>query len=133
MPARVTLLVQSGPLAGQRFVFEDRTTCILGRGKDCDPRLLCKPEEPSAPENRKISRHHCLLDINPPDVRIRDFGSLNGTFINGRKIGQRQKHEQPGGAFPEHDLADGDESIRSNAISQIGRIDRKSICAARTN
>ena len=109
MPARITLEVANGPLAGQQFVYEDRTTCIMGRAADCEPRLLCKPEEPNAPENRKISRHHCLLDINPPDVRIRDFGSLNGTYINGQKIGQRQKHERPGGSFPEHDLHDGDE------------------------
>ena len=109
MPAKVTLQIANGPSAGQQFVYEDRTTCIVGRSRDCEPRLLCKPEEPNAAENRKISRHHCLLDINPPDVRIRDFGSLNGTYINGQKIGQRRVHEQPGGSFPEHDLKDGDE------------------------
>ncbi len=109
MPSRVTFAITTGPLAGQQFVYEDRTTCILGRAQDCEPRLLWKPETPKAPENGWISRHHCLLDINPPDVRIRDFGSLNGTFVNGQKIGQRQKHEQPGGSFPEHDLQDGDE------------------------
>jgi pSer/pThr/pTyr-binding forkhead associated (FHA) protein len=35
--------------------------------------------------------------------------SLNGTYVNGLKIGQRQKHERPGGSFPEYDLKDGDE------------------------
>ncbi len=68
MPAKLILQVRNGPLAGQQFVFEDRTTAILGRAKDCDPRLLCNPANPKDPENRKISRHHCLLDINPPDV-----------------------------------------------------------------
>ncbi len=113
MPARVTFEVRNGPLAGQQFVYEDRTTCIMGRAKDCDPRVLCKLEAPNAPENRRISRHHCLLDINPPDVRIRDLGSLNGTYVNGQKIGQRGKHQKPGqvpaASFPEYDLKDGDE------------------------
>jgi hypothetical protein len=53
----------SGPLAGRQFVYEDRTTCLLGRAKDCDPRLLWNPDVPKAPENGWISRHHCLLDI----------------------------------------------------------------------
>ena len=124
MPAKLTLQVRSGPLAGQQFVFEDRTTCILGRAEDCDPRLLCKPEEPKAPENRKISRHHCLLDINPPDVRIRDFGSLNGTYVNGRKIGQRRKgqtaEEASAGRFPEYDLKDGDEIRLGKIVFRVG-------------
>ena len=36
-------------------------------------------------------RRHCLLDINPPDIRVRDFGSLNGTYVNGTMIGQREQ------------------------------------------
>ena len=31
MPARVTLKVTAGKLAGKEFVFEERTTCIIGR------------------------------------------------------------------------------------------------------
>jgi len=36
-----------------------------------------------------------LLDINPPDIRVRDFGSKNGTFVNGEKIGQREAYQTP--------------------------------------
>ena len=84
MPAKITLKVTQGKLNGQEFAFEDRTTCIMGRASDCSPRL------PDDGHHTTIGRHHCLLDINPPDIRIRDFGSLNGTFINGMLIGQRE-------------------------------------------
>jgi eukaryotic-like serine/threonine-protein kinase len=106
MSARVTLQVLRGPLKGQDFVFEERTMCIVGRAKDCHPYI------PTPKGQHSISRHHCLLDINPPDIRIRDFGSLNGTFVNGKKIGQRQKHQSPHevdvSGFAECDLKDGD-------------------------
>jgi hypothetical protein len=101
----VVLTVRSGAAAGQRFAFTERTTCIVGRASGCEPRL--------PPDDRRVSRHHCLLDINPPDVRIRDFGSLNGTFVNGEEIGRRQPGETPEEGyrtvFRERDLTDGDE------------------------
>ncbi len=103
MPARVTLTVQRGPLAGKTFVFAERTTCVIGRGEDCRLRL------PDDPDHRKVSRHHCLLDVNPPDACLRDLGSLNGTYVNGRKIGQRPRHGSAAFAGVEHDLVDGDE------------------------
>jgi len=103
--ATVTLSVRSGPSRGDEFSFHERTTCVVGRAPDCSPRL--------PPDDMQVSRHHCLFDINPPDVRIRDFGSLNGTFVNGEEIGRRKPDETPEQAaltvFPERDLADGDE------------------------
>jgi pSer/pThr/pTyr-binding forkhead associated (FHA) protein len=62
---------------------------LLGRAKDCHPNI------PDDEKHRRISRSHCLLEINPPDIRIRDFGSKNGTFVNGKKIGQREAHHTP--------------------------------------
>jgi pSer/pThr/pTyr-binding forkhead associated (FHA) protein len=35
----------------------------------------------------EVSRLHCLFDIDPPTVRVRDLGSRNGTFVNGMRIG----------------------------------------------
>ena len=107
MPARVQLKVVRGPLTGQLYLFTERTTCVLGRSSDCNLRL------PDDDTHRTVSRHHCLLDINPPDVRVRDFGSLNGTFVNGRKIGQRCNAADAEATVlshdaPEHDLRDGD-------------------------
>jgi eukaryotic-like serine/threonine-protein kinase len=118
MPARVTLKVTRGTLAGEEFAFEDYTTCIIGRGQDCHPKL------PDDEHHRTISRNHCLLDINPPDIRVRDFGSLNGTWVNGQKIGQREKDQSPEEAakmiFPEHDLKDGDEIKLADTVFHVG-------------
>jgi pSer/pThr/pTyr-binding forkhead associated (FHA) protein len=83
MGPTITLIVTRGPLAGQKFVFTEETSCVIGRSRDC---TIVLPQEV---EHLDVSRHHCLLEIAPPILRIRDLGSLNGTFVNGRKIGQR--------------------------------------------
>src|SRR5437899_3063244 len=85
MPARVTLTT---PL-GQPFVFEDRTTALVGKEDDCLIRF------PKDAQHQTISRHHCLFDINPPDLRIRDLRSRNGTYVNGKLIGKRAKGLTP--------------------------------------
>ena len=107
MPAKITVKITQGALSGREFVFGETTCCIIGRASDCSPQL------PMDEAHRTVSRHHCLLDINPPDIRVRDFGSLNGTYVNGKKIGQREKCMSPEeGAkmsFPEYDLKHGDE------------------------
>ncbi len=106
MPAQVNLQVTRGALKGQSYEFSERATCLIGRAEDCHPRL------PDDEAHRTISRHHCLVELNPPAARIRDFGSLNGTYVNGRKIGQRKLgqslSEAAGVAYPEHDLHNGD-------------------------
>ena len=89
MTSKVTLTITGGNLKGQEFTFGSHTTCIISRAKDCHPNI------PDDEKHRRISRSHCLLEINPPDIRIRDFGSKNGTFVNGKKIGQREAHHTP--------------------------------------
>jgi pSer/pThr/pTyr-binding forkhead associated (FHA) protein len=89
MDSTVTLLVTRGPLTGQQFVFDEPTTCHIGRSRECTIVL------PLEAEHLDVSRHHCVLDIAPPTVRVRDLGSLNGTFVNGRKIGQRSATSAP--------------------------------------
>ena len=117
MPASVSLTVIGGSPAGRRFSFSERTTRIAGRADECDPRIV---EE----GRRLVSRHHCLFDINPPDVRVRDFGSLNGTFVNGKMIGRREAGQTPQeGArmgFLEHDLSDGDEVRVGDTVLRVG-------------
>src|SRR3954468_3733715 len=117
MPANVTFTVIRGELLGSEYAFSDRSVCIVGRSPDCHPRL------PDNEMHGTISRHHCLLDINPPDLRVRDFGSLNGTRVNGKIIGQREQHQTPEeGAqipFPEFDLKDGDEIALGNTVFRV--------------
>lgn len=117
MPATVTLTITDGPLEGESFQFDERTTCIMGRGKDCRPKL------PNDAEHQSVSRNHCLLDINPPDIRIRDFGSLNGTIVNGTVIGRRKATESRSTgarkAFREHDLKDGDQIELGETILRV--------------
>lgn len=104
--AMVKLTVVTGARPGTEYVFSERTTAILGRAEDCSPQIL--DDGP----RQQVSRHHCLLDVNPPDVRIRDFGSLNGTHVNHTEIGRRRDGQTPEeGArlqFRERDLVDGD-------------------------
>ena len=118
MSSKVTLTITSGNLKGREFTFDTRTTCIIGRAKDCYPKI------PDDEKHRTISRYHCLLDINPPDIRVRDFGSKNGTFVNGEKIGQREAYQTPEEAaqiqFPEYDLQGGDEFTLSDTSFRVG-------------
>jgi pSer/pThr/pTyr-binding forkhead associated (FHA) protein len=89
MDPTVTLLATRGPLAGRKFVFQEAMNCLIGRSRDCAIVL------PLEREHLDVSRRHCLLEIVPPSVRIRDLGSLNGTSINGKKIGQRGASQLP--------------------------------------
>ncbi|MFH8376586.1 protein kinase domain-containing protein [Streptomyces cyaneofuscatus] len=117
MTATVTLTLLRGQLDTPVFEFSERATCVLGRADDCSPRL------PDDTYHRTVSRHHCLLDINPPEIRIRDFGSRNGTYVNGLKIGQREDgqtaQESATLPFPERDLEDGDEIRIGSTVFRI--------------
>ncbi|MDP5337477.1 MAG: FHA domain-containing protein [Nodularia sp. (in: cyanobacteria)] len=72
-----------------------------------------------------MSRYHCLLDINLPNIKIRDFGSKNGTYLNDHKIGQRAAHQTPEEGtelqFPEYDLKSDDEiQLGDTVFAKIG-------------
>jgi pSer/pThr/pTyr-binding forkhead associated (FHA) protein len=105
MPGTVSLVVTAGPVRGQRFDFTGHDTFVFGRAPDCHARL--------AETDASASRHHFLLEVNPPLARLRDLGSLNGTRVNGVRVGGRTAGESPeeaavrGGA--EVDLRGGDE------------------------
>jgi pSer/pThr/pTyr-binding forkhead associated (FHA) protein len=80
MAGTVKLTVLRGPHKGLRFNFRSRASCVVGRADDCHVRLAHYERD------SWISRHHCQLDIAPPLVRLRDLGSRNGTYLNGRNI-----------------------------------------------
>jgi pSer/pThr/pTyr-binding forkhead associated (FHA) protein len=49
---------------------------LIGRGEDCQLR----------PRSSAISRRHCALIVTESQVSLRDFGSKNGTYVNGERI-----------------------------------------------
>jgi serine/threonine-protein kinase len=102
--ARVTIQLTAGHGAGDSIVCTEPTVLLFGRAKDCRPQY---PHE----GHRAVSRHHCLIEINPPDVRLRDLGSLHGTYVNGTKLGGRPQGTAPDARYasPEIDLAHGTE------------------------
>ncbi len=76
MPTRIVRTVTVGTPSHSEYVFSELTIRLIGRDADCDPQV------PDDEEHRVISRLHCTLDINPPQIRIRDLGSKFDTFLN---------------------------------------------------
>jgi len=74
---RVTLHVVAGPQTGRDFTFDQHDTFLVGRSEDSQFRL---------PHDRFFSRHHCILEIAPPQCFLRDLSSTNGTFVNGIRV-----------------------------------------------
>jgi pSer/pThr/pTyr-binding forkhead associated (FHA) protein len=74
MDARLRIL--SGPHSGETVQVR-RGKLLIGREEDCHLR----------PDSEFVSRHHCVLLLDDYTLRIRDLGSKNGTFVNGRRIG----------------------------------------------
>jgi eukaryotic-like serine/threonine-protein kinase len=105
MAGTVSLVVTAGPIRGQRFDFSAHDTFLFGRALDCHARL--------AASDASASRHHFLLEVNPPLARLRDLGSLNGTHVNGVRHGGRRADQAPDdaprAAGGDVDLRDGDE------------------------
>lgn len=49
---------------------------IIGRDEDCHLR----------PHSDTVSRKHCVIKLVDSQLTVRDLGSRNGVFVNGRKI-----------------------------------------------
>jgi len=116
MQSTITLTITTGKLSGKQYIFDSRTSCLIGRNDDCHLSITDEFDQ-------RVSRYHCLLDINPPEIRIRDLGSLNGTYINNTKIGGRQSHQNAEEAaklnFPEYDLQHDDHITVGDTVLKI--------------
>jgi predicted component of type VI protein secretion system len=78
MELRLKVLV--GKSAGQEVLIPG-PKFFIGRAEDCQLR----------PRSDLISRHHCALLIEESFVAVRDFGSKNGTLVNGERVsGERE-------------------------------------------
>jgi eukaryotic-like serine/threonine-protein kinase len=75
--ATVVLEVFAGPHAPARFEFSRHQTFLVGRASAAHLRL---------PADRAFSRHHFLLECQPPRCWLRDLGSRNGTLVNGTRV-----------------------------------------------
>lgn len=110
MLGKVTLSIDAGPLQGHEFMFEEHDTFLVGRTDDCHVKL---PSDPF------VSRHHFILEIEPPHARLRDLGSLNGTYVNGRLHGGRTGNKAGSEAL-EVDLSPGDHIQIGETVFSVG-------------
>src|SRR5438876_3105417 len=95
---RVTLTVTGGPHEGQTFSFSGHDTFLVGRSKRAHFRLPAK--------DRYFSRVHFLVEVNPPQCRLMDMGSRNGTYVNGQRV-------------ETVDLADGDQIKAGHTVFRL--------------
>ncbi len=115
--SKVYLEIIEGPYKGRRYDFAEQDTFLIGRASDC---TLCIKED------KALSRHHFLLEINQASVLIRDLGSLNGTRVNGHLIyNGRKKDNAP--APPPKVLYDGDRIQTGNTIMKL-HINYPAVC-----
>lgn len=83
MSGKVTIEVTRGESAQRTYTYTEKERIFIGRQEDCGIVLA----------EHTVSRYHCVLEILPPEVKLQDFGSLNGTFLNGVVIGKRDKDQ----------------------------------------
>ncbi len=75
------------PLKHHKPIPIDRAVVLVGRGEDCDVVIS---------GSKKISRKHCCLVHFDQSFLIRDLGSTNGVWVNGKRVDR------------ESEMADGD-------------------------
>jgi pSer/pThr/pTyr-binding forkhead associated (FHA) protein len=76
------LKVLGGKHAGQEIRVPG-AKFIIGRADDCHLR----------PGSDLISRHHCAIMVDDGYIALRDFGSKNGTYVNGERVaGETELH-----------------------------------------
>jgi pSer/pThr/pTyr-binding forkhead associated (FHA) protein len=103
MATMLILRALTGELRGQEFTLHGTSYWLLGRASSCQVQLL---------GDAMVSRQHCLIGLEGEATWVQDLGSLNGTHVNGQKIGRRQKEHRPEATTDaplRQELHDGDE------------------------
>jgi predicted component of type VI protein secretion system len=72
------LIVNKGATRGKKIPLHHETT-IVGRRRDCN---LCIPSS-------EVSRRHCLLHFHDGYLTVEDLNSINGTFLNNERVGNK--------------------------------------------
>jgi len=99
MRTHVILTAAAGDLEPSDFVFEGSEQMLIGRATGCDLRL----------NDLTVSRRHCLLDSGGETIWVEDLGSLNGTYLNGQRLGARTANGDSAPPAARHrELHDGD-------------------------
>ena len=70
---RIVALKGDEPVGAWEF---EKETVTIGRSKTADVRL----------DDAAISRVHCIVEVRPAGVFIKDNGSRNGIWVNGRRV-----------------------------------------------
>lgn len=74
----ITLTVIEGAHKGLEFSFAGHDTFLVGRSKHAHFQLPYK--------DKYFSRIHFMVEVNPPQCRLVDMGSHNGTYVNGARV-----------------------------------------------
>lgn len=104
MQLSVSLEPITGPTPDLLLEFSGPAHIVLGRSRACSVRLS---------DDLSVSRQHCLIEITNRVV-LQDLGSLNGTSVNGRKIGTRHENS------PETTLVNSSVELRDGDVVRIG-------------
>lgn len=78
MSIKIILFLEQGN-EEHKYQFDQPGIYTIGRGKDCSLIL-------AETTDKSLSRQHCQIVLKNDEVFIRDAGSSNGTFVNGKKL-----------------------------------------------
>ena len=95
------LLVVRGRSASEIIKLEEGVT-IVGRHDECHLKI----------KSSQVSRQHCHLFEKKGLLLVKDLGSANGTFVNGKRVKEQQVLE------PGDELTIGDVQLRVERIGQ---------------
>lgn len=70
------VLVFFKPDGQRRDLSVSRPSIVIGRGTECSMRIPVSA----------VSRRHCELTQNNRSIKLKDLGSSNGTYVNGKRV-----------------------------------------------